>query len=44
VLGIGVDARAYKDALLIVVRVPVVARQLLVVPRKLSGVDIERDR
>ena len=44
VLGIGIDTRAHQDALLIVVRVPVVAGQLLVVPRELSGADIERNR
>ncbi len=42
--GVGIDQRAQQDALLVVIGVPVVARQLLVVPDELSGRDVERDR
>ena len=43
-LRIGTDRRAHQHALVRVVQVPVVARQMLVVPDELAGVGIQRDR
>src|SRR5262245_63546036 len=38
---IRIHARVYKDAFLIVIRVPVVARQFLEVPHEFAGGDVE---
>src|SRR5690606_4539978 len=44
VLGIGIDDGADQHLLLVDVHVPVIARQMLVVPDELARIDVERDR
>src|SRR2546426_952085 len=41
--GVGVQARAHEDALVVVIRIPVVAGKLLVVPDELARLDVERN-
>ena len=40
---VGVQARAHEDALLVVIRIPIVAGKLLVVPEELARRDLERN-
>ena len=41
--GIGIDGRAQQGSLMNMIEVPVVARQMLVIPEEFAGLDVERD-
>src|SRR2546426_9632930 len=40
---VGVQARANEDALMVVIRIPIVAGKLLVIPDELARLDVERN-